>query len=130
MMVGSSSLLLGIFVELEECSSIRRSAMQWSGFGLLPPKENGWTRSSENEWVCDVWQSAYGHLARKRTWLLYVGGRPPFELQWEREPGVAQIGWFDRNKPTLGKRIASRTPFRFAMELLSLAVNSRLSVTE
>ncbi len=72
-------------------------------------------------WVCEIWQSAYGHPARKRTWLLYCGKRPPFELNWAREPGTAQIGWFDRNKPTLSKRAASATPRAFAEELIRLA---------
>lgn len=75
--------------------------------------------------VCEVWQSAYGHLARKRTWLLYRGFRPPFELNWTREPGTHQVGWFDRNKKTLSKKEASRTPEAFAKELIKLAEWSR-----
>lgn len=76
-------------------------------------------------YVCEVWQSAYGHPARKRTWLYYVGHRAPFELNWSREPGTHQIGWFDRNKPTLSKRAASATPEAFARELIRLAEWSR-----
>ncbi|MES2384483.1 MAG: hypothetical protein V4593_08035, partial [Pseudomonadota bacterium] len=76
-------------------------------------------------WVCEVWQSAYGHLARKRTWLLYCGKRPPFDLRWGREPGTHQVGWFDRNKPTLSKRAASATPEAFARTLIELAEWSR-----
>lgn len=77
------------------------------------------------EWVCEVWQSAYGHRARKRTWLLYCGKRPPFELRWSRNPGTHQVGWFDRAKPTLSKREASATPRAFAEELIRLAEWSR-----
>lgn len=76
-------------------------------------------------WVCEVWQSAYGHAARKRTWLLYCGRRPPFELNWAREPGTHQVGWFDRAKPTLSKRKASATPRAFAETLIRLAEFSR-----
>ncbi len=76
-------------------------------------------------WVCEVWQSAYGHLARKRTWLLYCGRRPPFELRWARTPGTHQVGWFDRVKPTVGKREASATPEAFARTLIDLAIWSR-----
>lgn|SRR5690606_17971573 len=72
-------------------------------------------------WVCEVWQSAYGHKARKRTWLLYCGNQKPFELRWDRNPGTHQVGWFDRSKPTLGKREASATPIEFAQELIRLA---------
>lgn len=77
-------------------------------------------------WVCEVWQSAYGHAARKRTWLLYCGKRPPFELNWARNPGTHQVGWFDRVKPTLSKRAASATPEPFARELIRLAEWSAL----
>lgn len=85
----------------------------------------GWVSARRGEWVCEVWQSAYGHRARKRTWLLYCGTHPPFELDWRREPGTAQCGWFDRIKPTVGKREASATPERFARELIRLAEWSR-----
>lgn len=77
------------------------------------------------EWVCEVWQSAYGHAARKRTWLLYCGAQPPFELNWARKSGTHQCGWFDRNKPTLSKRAASATPEAFARTLIALAEWSR-----
>jgi hypothetical protein len=106
----------------------------WSHFRLQPPRSEGWLGGDPpggyhdanfTEWVCEVWQSAYGHKARKRTWLLYCGARPPFELDWTRKPGTHQCGWFDRNKPTLGKREASATPERFARELIRLAEWSR-----
>lgn len=89
---------------------------RWSGLDFITP----W-----GEWVCEVWQSAYGHPARKRTWLVYCGTRPPFELRWDRQPGTHQVGWFDRNKPTLSKRAASATPVAFAEELIRLAEWSR-----
>lgn len=57
--------------------------------------------------------------------LLYCGKRAPFELNWDREPGTHQIGWFDRNKPTLAKKAASATPRAFAEELIRLAEWSR-----
>jgi hypothetical protein len=109
----------------------------WEAFGLTPPEPvhataGGWTRDSYeaswpggDTWVCEVWQSAYGSRMRKRTWLLYCGARPPFELNWAREPGTHQCGWFDRNKPTVGKREASATPEPFARELIRLAEWSR-----
>lgn len=87
-----------------------------------PPR---WLECGRGEWVCEVWQSAYGHRARKRTWLLYCGKRPPFELCWTRKPGTHQCGWFDRNKPTLNKREASATPEAFARVLIELAEWSR-----
>jgi hypothetical protein len=88
-------------------------------FGSSEPGE------AREAWVCEVWQSAYGHAARKRTWLMYCGRRPPFELNWTRAPGTHQVGWFDRNKPTLSKREASATPRLFAEALIHLAEWSR-----
>jgi hypothetical protein len=117
------------------------STHAWAHFGLSRPedkaptpaeiafKASGWKRvravlpgrRGMGEWVCEVWQSAYGHAARKRTWLLYCGLRAPFELRWDRTPGTHQVGWFDRNKPTLSKSAASATPRAFAEELIRLA---------
>lgn len=71
--------------------------------------------------VCEVQQSAYGHKAQKKTWLLYCGQRSPFELDWREVEGTHQIGWFDRKKPTLSKKEAIKTPPRFARELIRLA---------
>lgn len=93
----------------------------WAAHGLTAPRGVGWLQAGPREWVCEVWQSAYGHKARKRTWLLYVGARPPLELRWERTPGTHQVGWFDRNKPSLSKKAASATPAAFRDELLRLA---------
>lgn len=96
----------------------------WPAHGLARPVAVGWSRCQDG-WVCETWQSAYGHPARKRTWLLYSGRNPPAELDWTRVPGVAQCGWFDRIKPTLGKRQASATPPDFRDALLALARSSR-----
>ncbi len=104
------------------------SSNAWAAYSLQRPSTGGWTRDfrgSRPEWTCEVWQSAYGHPARKRTWLLYVGNPPPHEMNWARESGTHQVGWFDRIKPTLSKSEASRTPPAFAEALLSLARQSR-----
>lgn len=91
----------------------------WSTHGLMRPWGSGW-KGGPHEWVCEVWQSAYGHRARKRTWLLFVGPKP-HDLNWARVAGTHQCGWFDRKKSTLSKREASATPLAFRDELLSLA---------
>lgn len=97
----------------------------WSAHTLQLPAREAWNLTDmRDEYVCEVWQSSYGHKARKRTWLVYCG-QPPFELRWERSPGTNQIGWFDRNKPTLSKREANATPRAFAEVLISLAEHSR-----
>ena len=102
-------------------------SMAWPTYELPQPEPGRWrgpfptTSPTLSSWVCEVWQSAYGHKARKRTWLYYCGARPPAAARWDRTPGTHQCGWFDRRKPTLGKREASRTPPAFAEYLISLA---------
>lgn len=99
------------------------SSRAWPAHGLPRPSGIGWQQALSGGWVCEVWQSAYGHRARKRTWLYAVGPRPQ-ELDWRRPAGVAQVGWFDRLKPTLGKREASATPPGFRDVLVEIARNS------
>ena len=97
----------------------------WKAHGLVRPLQTPrWMRSGEG-WVCEVWQSAYGHRARKRTWLYARRERPPIEPRWSRPDGTHQVGFHDqrgkaRNKPTLGKREANATPEEFARWLISL----------
>lgn len=101
---------------------------EFKAYGLSKPVGTGWSRSGQG-WVCEVWQSAYGHRANKATWLYYVGDIPPFELNWSRPVGSHQVGFQDqrgkqRNKPTLSKREANATPIEFRNVLISLAENS------
>jgi hypothetical protein len=91
----------------------------WKRFDLPRPSLDEWVFGS-GLWATEVWQSVYGHKARKRTWLLYRGPKPP-AMDWSREPGTHQCGWFDRIKPTLSKREASATPPKFAKMLVALA---------
>jgi hypothetical protein len=93
----------------------------WKEFGLRVPRGRGWGHDAEYEFTCEVWQSAYGHRARKRTWLLFVGDDWPLELDWRRPAGTHQVGWFDRIKPTLSKKAANATPSAFRDVLLSIA---------
>jgi hypothetical protein len=100
----------------------------WQEYGLEKPIKNQWT-SSGRGFVCEVWQSAYGHKANKATWLYYVGKNPPFDLRWDRVKGTHQVGFQDkrgkaRNKPTLTKREANATPTEFRDELIKLAAHS------
>lgn len=107
-------------------------SLAWGHFGLIRPPTSparGWVQAATHEWVCEVWQQAYGHLAAKATWLLYCGNNPPRELDWSRRPGTHQIGFQDkrgkcRNKPTISGRKASLTPLAFADALIDLARHS------
>jgi len=98
-------------------------------YGVEKPSGIGWIKS-DCGWVCEVWQSAYGHRARKATWLYYSGNEPPFDLNWDRVSGTHQVGFYDKrgkakNKPTLSKREANATPVKFKEELISLAIHSQ-----
>lgn len=106
----------------------------WSTFQLPKPDGAGWLHIGTNMVgsVCEVWQSAYGHLASKRTWLLYCGKRPPFELRWQRPVGTHVVGYDSKRervmanpKPTLTRKQAIHTPPEFLQELVRLAEWSR-----
>ncbi len=101
----------------------------WAKYGLAKPTFGSWQRSGDG-WVTEVWQSAYGHKARKATWLYYKGKLEPFALLWDRKEGTHQVGFYDqrgksKNKPTLNKAEANATPMEFKEVLLRLALNSR-----
>lgn len=102
---------------------------------ITPPVSMGWQRVTCGGWVCEVWQSAYGHRANKATWLYYYGEKPPAELRWSRIRGTHQVGmpsrqgiyaaepW--RNKPSLNKREANATPGPFRDAMIALASESQ-----
>ena len=101
----------------------------FAAHGIPAPADIGWQLTIDGGWVCEVWQSAYGHRANKATWLYYYGKNPPFQLRWERPEGTHQIGGASQqgervNKPTLGKREANATPLEFRDELLRLAMKA------
>lgn len=101
----------------------------WAAHDLIKPLGIGWQQTIDGGWVCEVWQSAYGHRANKATWLYYQGRKPPLSLRWERPVGTHQVGFHDQrgkaaNKPTLNKREANATPLPFRDALLRLALHS------
>jgi hypothetical protein len=103
-----------------------KNSRAFKAHGLQTPHGIGWYQIGRNEWVCEVWQSAYGHRANKATWLYYHGANKPFELIWDRPIGTHQIGFQDqrgkeRNKPTLSKKESNATPTAFRDLLISLA---------
>lgn len=90
----------------------------------IPEPPRGWQQTIDGDWTTEVDQAAYGHRARKRTWLLYSGARPPFQLDLRETRGSHQIGLFDRKKPVMGKQEALETPLAFRDLLLDLARHS------
>lgn len=63
----------------------------WDAFGLVKPPQNGaWIRAdwlARAGWTCCVEQGAYGHAARKKTWLYACGVELP-SLKWGRAEAV------------------------------------------
>jgi hypothetical protein len=110
----------------------------FSAHGIDRPTGTGWGETFDGVagpgWICEVWQSAYGHRADKKTWIFYYSpyGTEPFDLDWTKKRGTHQIGWHGctpkaRSRPTLSKREANATPPAFRDVLLQLA---KWSVTQ
>ncbi|MCK1541410.1 hypothetical protein IVB12_05315 [Bradyrhizobium sp. 179] len=89
--------------------------------GIPEPVSGSWQRTIDGDWVTEVWQSSYGHRARKRTWLLYHGATMPPVLEWRKVAGEFQIGFFDQRRPQLPKAERAATPAPFRDLLLSIA---------
>lgn len=85
--------------------------------------EARWTEGAGG-WVTEVSQGAYGHRARKRTWLYAVGSRPA-ALDWSEPPPSATCSYLKNHgggdMPRLTKREAKATPIPFRDALLSIA---------
>jgi hypothetical protein len=80
--------------------------------------------------VTEVDQAAYGHRARKRTWLYVVGGTVPPSLNWEPTYGSAIVSGFTHQPKgehvacehrRVRPKEASRTPAAFRDVLLEMA---------
>lgn len=89
--------------------------------GVPEPRAGRWQRTIDGDWVTEVSQAAYGHRARKRTWLIYHGAALPPALNWARVAGTHQIGLFDVRRPQLPKAERAATPLAFRDLLLSIA---------
>lgn len=82
----------------------------WDHFGLItPPKGGGWVVADwEGGWTCSVEQGAYGHKARKATWLYACHVDLP-SLRWGKAPGdYAWTSYLEYNTDE-GRRRATRT---------------------
>lgn len=65
------------------------ASLAWRTFGLMtPPRDGGWVSAGMTDpgWTCCVEQGAYGHAARKATWLYAVGVDLP-TLKWGKACG-------------------------------------------
>lgn len=102
-----------------------KASRAFAAHGIPAPRGIGWHRCVDG-WVCEVWQSAYGHRANKATWLFYSGDALPPEMDWRRVVGTHQVGQHDqrgkdRNKPTLSSKEAAATPIKFRDVLIAMA---------
>lgn len=101
----------------------------WRRFGLPLPRRGRWTERGEwrggpSVWVAEVSQRAYGHRARKATWLYVVGRKPP-ELDWSDPEPEATVSFLKNHGggdlPRLTKKEAKATPIPFRDLLISIA---------
>ena len=82
----------------------------WRAFHLnTPPRWGGWVMADwQGGWTCCVEQGAYGHKARKATWLYACGVDLP-SLAWGRARGdFAWTSYLEYNTQA-GQRRATRT---------------------
>jgi hypothetical protein len=102
----------------------------WPAFDLPRPRPWSWQRSLlDDAWVTEVSQVAYGHEARKRTWLYCVGVTPPV-LDWREPRASKQVSAFGLTRAAgsrwsyataLDKGKSSYTPPAFRDVLLQMA---------
>lgn len=107
----------------------------WSTFGLCaPPRCGGWVVADfEGGWTCCVEQGAYGHRARKATWL-YAHNVDLPSLRWGAADGeFARLddGFHSASERAraiktgvcqrLSKRQRAATPIEFRDLLISIA---------
>ena len=113
-------------------------SIAWHTFALPRPITHGWQRALTDEgWSTEIAQVAYGHGARKRTWLYYVGDVPPPALDWREPPATMQVSAFGmtdgRSRFTyaeaLDKGKSNATPASFRDALIAMARESRSPAT-
>ena len=99
-------------------------SLAWSRYGLPVPTPGGWTQSlTDPGMTTEVHQAAYGHDARKRTWL-YAVGVDPLALDWRMVRGTAVVGAGIHSGAAAGRGRSvnpSRTPPAFRDVLIALA---------
>lgn len=115
----------------------------WAAHGLSrPPRSGGWVAADFlGGWTCCVEQGAYGHRARKATWLYLHGASCLPQLKWGRAEGdfvrlddgfhtaeerrrAVKTGACQR----LSKNQRAATPIEFRDLLISLAQSCGISM--
>ena len=109
-------------------------SLAWGRYGLPAPMRGGWVQSFTDPGVTtEVCQAAYGHEARKRTWL-YAVGVDPVTLDWRDVPGRAVIGGGihtgnSAGRPRLEHAIGTPPAFRDLLLALARSVDPRRATT-
>lgn len=106
----------------------------FAAYGLAAPnRHGGWQRSICGGWVCHVEQCAYGHAAKKATWLYSYGVAELPSLKWGSsldQKSDALVSWCgnkvssNETRPRLSSREASATPKEFRDALLEIAISA------
>ena len=103
-----------------------------------PPRCGGWVNADmEGGWCCCVEQGAYGHRARKATWL-YACGVELFSLKWGKALGNFDLldeGYHTREERArkiktgicqrLSKKQRAATPLQFRDLLIKIAESAQ-----
>jgi len=106
-------------------------SLAWARYGLPAPMRGGWTLAlGDPGMTTEISQVAYGHRARKRTWLYYVGDDPP-ALDWSDADGECIVGDLHLtsaragrgDRPRMYQREALATPPAFRDALIALAAS-------
>jgi len=103
------------------------NTLAWAAFKLPRPSRGMWLFDGRG-YVTVVSQAAYGHAARKLTWLYYVGKHQPPRIDWSYTDAKAWVSYCVNHGDTalrrLSKREASATPAAFRDLLLEIAARS------
>lgn len=98
-----------------------RMGMGWEvadRYPSLAPLGKAWPAGYA--WVCQVEQGHYGHPARKKTWLYYVGKTPPPNLEWGPSEGIRLDEGFHSRAERLAARAAGQAPVKRLSKLQNL----------
>ena len=94
----------------------------WDAHFLPRPSGSGGWVAAPGGWTCHVYQRAYGHPARKGTWL-YASGERPTDLDWSNPAPIAVVSWLrdSTTLPRIAGKKAKATPPAFADLMISIA---------
>lgn len=119
----------------------------WRAYELnTPPRDGGWVVADwQGGWTCCIEQGAYGHRARKATWL-YANGVDLAalpSLKWGSAPGTFDLldeGYHSKEERArkiktgicqrLSKRQRAATPIEFRDLLILIASSHKSPVSE